>query len=75
MPRNLYNRVELLTPVDDPRLCADLSDVLDRCLGDDTNAWELQEDGRWVRREPADSPSNAQAALIERHVARSSESL
>jgi polyphosphate kinase len=75
MPRNLYNRVELLTPVEDPRLCADLSDVLDRCLADDTNAWELQEDGRWVRREPADPPSNAQAALIERHVARASESL
>jgi polyphosphate kinase len=75
MPRNLYNRVELLTPVEDQRLCADLSDVLDRSLADDTNAWELQEDGRWVRREPADSPSNAQATLIERHVARASESL
>jgi polyphosphate kinase len=75
MPRNLYNRVELLTPVEDPRLCAELSDVLDRCLADNTNAWVLGEDGRWVRREPGDRPRAAQAELIERHVARASESL
>jgi polyphosphate kinase len=75
MPRNLYNRVELLTPVEDPRLCAELSDVLDRCLADNTNAWELGEDGRWVRRDPGDRPRPAQAELIERHMARASESL
>ena len=75
MPRNLYNRVELLAPVEDSRTCADLSDVLDRCLADDTNAWELHEDGRWVRRTPGEQPRSAQAELIERHVARASESL
>jgi polyphosphate kinase len=75
MPRNLYNRVELLAPVEDPRLCAELSDVLDRCLADDTNAWELHQDGRWVRRTPGDPSRAAQAELIERHVARASESL
>ena len=74
MPRNLYNRVELLTPVDDARLRAELSDILDRSLADDTNAWELGEDGRWTRRTPADRPRSAQAELIERHIARASES-
>ena len=75
MPRNLYNRVELLAPVDDQRLRAELSDVLDRCLADNTNAWELGEDGRWTRRKPdGDEPRNAQRELIERHVARASES-
>jgi polyphosphate kinase len=75
MPRNLYNRVELLTPVDDPRLCAELSDVLDICFADDTHAWVLAEDGSWTRRTPDGDPEEAQRRLIERHVARASESL
>jgi polyphosphate kinase len=75
MPRNLYNRVELLTPVEDPRLCGELADVLDMCFGDNTHAWELGGDGRWTRRSPDGEPRDAQRELIERHVARASESL
>ena len=42
MPRNLYNRVELVAPVEDPRLQEPSSlDVLDRAFADNTNAWEL----------------------------------
>jgi polyphosphate kinase len=75
MPRNLYNRVELLSPVEDPRLRGELLDVLDRSLADNTNAWELGEDGRWTRRSPDGAePRNAQSELIARHVARASES-
>jgi polyphosphate kinase len=74
MPRNLYNRVELLTPVEDPRLRAELLDVLDRCLADNTHAWTLSDDGRWTRRTPDGEPRDAQRELIERHVARASES-
>ncbi len=51
MPRNLDTRVELLTPIDDPELRAELDDTLDRCLADDTFAWTLGPDGRWTRRE------------------------
>ena len=51
MPRNLDTRVESLTPVQDDALRADLLDTLDRCFADNTNAWELGEDGRWTRRE------------------------
>ena len=36
----------------DPALRADLIDTLDRCMADDTNAWELREDGEWERRTP-----------------------
>ena len=36
MPRNLDTRVELLAPVRDPALRADLLDTLERCLADDT---------------------------------------
>jgi polyphosphate kinase len=50
MPRNLDTRVELLTPVQDPELQAELDDTLERCFADDTFSWELGADGRWTRR-------------------------
>jgi polyphosphate kinase len=51
MPRNLDTRVELLVPVESPTLRAEIDDVLERCLADDTYAWELQPDGAWSRRQ------------------------
>src|SRR6185437_10105370 len=50
MPRNLDNRVELLVPVEEEGLRRELDDTLERCLADDTNAWQLGADGRWARR-------------------------
>ena len=44
MPRNLDTRVELLAPVDGPKLVAELEDTLERCFADDTFAWELRPD-------------------------------
>ena len=41
MPRNLYNRVELVAPVEDDKARAELLDVLDRSMADNTNSWEL----------------------------------
>ena len=74
MPRNLYNRVELLTPVEDAGIRAELLEVLDRSLADNTNAWELRADGSWERRRPDGEPRNVQRELIDRHAARVSES-
>jgi polyphosphate kinase len=74
MPRNLYNRVELLAPVEDARVRADLLDVIDRSLADNTNAWDLNANGDWVRRHPDGEPRNVQRELMEIHQARSSES-
>jgi polyphosphate kinase len=51
MPRNLDTRVELLVPIEQPDLQAELQDSLDRCLADDTNAWTLGSDGNWTRRD------------------------
>jgi polyphosphate kinase len=51
MPRNLDTRVELLAPVEDPELMAELEDTLKRCLADDTFAWTLDSDAVWTRRE------------------------
>ena len=70
MPRNLYNRVELVTPVEDPRIRAQLLDLLDRCLADNTNAWVLGPDGTWTRRRPDGEPRNVQRELIELHETR-----
>ena len=70
MPRNLYNRVELVVPIGDGDVRADLLDVLDRSLVDDTNAWELRPDGRWMRRRRGEQPRSVQRELIERAQAR-----
>ena len=50
MPRNLDTRVELLVPIEDPKLRDEVEDTLERCLADDTFAWELQPDDSWQRR-------------------------
>jgi polyphosphate kinase len=72
MPRNLYSRVELLTPVDSEPLRKQLSDVLDTAFADNTNSWELDSEGRWNRREPGDGePRNMQRELLELHAERS----
>jgi polyphosphate kinase len=65
MPRNLDTRVELLIPIRDETLRADLIDTLDRCFADNTNAWDLQADGSWVRRTP---PSPAEARNLQREL-------
>lgn len=52
MRRNLDNRVELVTPVEEPALKEELLDTLERCLADNSNAWELGQDGKWQRLSP-----------------------
>ena len=73
MPRNLYNRVELVVPIEDARIRTELLDVLDRSLADNMNAWELREDGSWERRAVVGEPRSVQRELIVRHQARASE--
>jgi polyphosphate kinase len=73
MPRNLDTRVELLTPVLDDALRADLLDTLDRCFEDNTNAWLLGEDGRWTRQVPDGEPRSVQRELMAGHAARVAE--
>jgi polyphosphate kinase len=73
MPRNLDTRVELLTPVRDETLRAELLDTLDRCFADNVNAWELDEDGAWTRRTPDGEPHSVQRELMAGHAARAAE--
>ena len=53
MPRNLDSRVELVVPVDDADVRAELLDTLERCLADTENAWDLAADGGWLHRKRA----------------------
>jgi polyphosphate kinase len=74
MPRNLDTRVELLAPVRAEELRADVLDTLERCLADDTNSWDLGEDGEWTRRTPAGPEArNTQRELMQGHAARAAE--
>ncbi len=49
MPRNLDRRVETLVPIDDDVLRAQVDEMLQICLEDDTLAWELDAAARWHR--------------------------
>jgi polyphosphate kinase len=73
MPRNLDTRVELLAPVREEALKADLIDTLDRCFADNVNAWDLGEDGRWTRLSPDGEPRSVQRELMAGHAARAAE--
>jgi polyphosphate kinase len=52
MPRNFDRRVEAVTPVDDPALHARLHSLLETCLADNRQAWDLEPDGTWRQRVP-----------------------
>jgi polyphosphate kinase len=76
MPRNLDSRVELVTPIESEPLREELLDVLERCLADNSNSWELGADGEWRRLEAPDGERrSAQEELRERHLARAAEQL
>ena len=70
MPRNLDTRVELLSPVTDPALRAELEDTLERDLADDTFGWELGPDDDWTRR--TGRTRSVHSELMERAVERAS---
>jgi polyphosphate kinase len=75
MPRNLDSRVELVVPVQDAALKAELLDVLERCLADNASSWELDSEGSWVRRQPDGELRDSQEELMARHSARAAEHL
>ena len=72
MPRNLDTRVELLTPVEAESLRAEIEDTLERCLADDSFAWELEPAGSWERR--TGGTRSVHRELMERALERASGS-
>jgi polyphosphate kinase len=76
MPRNLDSRVELVAPIEDEALRAELLDVLERCFADNANAWELDGDGGWTRLDVGeDERRSVQEELRHRYAARAGERL
>jgi polyphosphate kinase len=49
MTRNLDNRVEAVTPIEDPRLRRRLETILETLLDDDRNRWVMRSDGSYDR--------------------------
>ncbi|RZG47813.1 MULTISPECIES: polyphosphate kinase 1 [Acinetobacter] len=68
MDRNLFNRVEVCFPIEDPALKKRIyQQGLVNYLKDNTQAWLLQGDGTWLRAQLKDgeTPYNAQQTLVE----------
>jgi polyphosphate kinase len=62
--RNLDDRVEAVVPIQDDSHRATLRAVLWSCLRDDTLAWTLGPDGRYVRATPGRRPHNHQETMM-----------
>ena len=54
MTRNLEHRVEVLTPVEEELQREECRTILNACLNDPVSAWDMQPDGSYVQRVPAD---------------------
>ncbi len=67
MQRNMFGRVEVAFPVEDPELRDRVSkEGLESYLADDSQAWVLQPDGRYRRVErQSDTPVRAQELLLK----------
>ena len=67
MPRNLNRRVETLIPVEAPTVRDQvMNQIMIANLNDDTNSWDLQPTGKYVRAEPtAKKPFSAHAYFMK----------
>ncbi len=54
MKRNLEARVEVVVPVEDRKLRSELRTFLDTQLNDTRSAWDMQADGSYIQRRPAE---------------------
>jgi polyphosphate kinase len=73
MPRNLDHRIEVVVPVEDAKVQAELNAVFDTLLADGVQAWALAAEGSWQRvGEAKDGRGKAtHAALMRRATLRS----
>jgi polyphosphate kinase len=68
MSRNLSRRMEAITPISDSRIRTELDEFLEVYEADNCSAWDMQPDGSYARRRPAEGEPcrGAQQAFIER---------
>ncbi len=74
MERNLLNRVETAFPIESNKLKERVKSELQAYMDDNSQAWILQSDGSYIRRQPAEGEDvfRAQNILIENLAAASS---
>jgi len=66
MPRNLDRRVEVVTPVANPVFQQRLQSVLEVCLADNRQAWDLHPDGSYTQRVPGERGERATHRMLLR---------
>jgi polyphosphate kinase len=68
MTRNLSRRMEAVAPVRDPVIKGELETILEIYEQDNCSAWDMQPNGEYIRRHPAEgeAPRAAQHVFIER---------
>jgi polyphosphate kinase len=64
MPRNFDRRVEAATPIEDKSLHPRLKSLLETCLTDNRQAWELEPDGSYIQRVPHGEPERAAHKIL-----------
>lgn len=67
MYRNLETRVEAIVPIEDKPLRTKLWNVLEICLADQRQAWDMQPDSSYVQRTPSspEAAAGTQQKLVE----------
>src|SRR6266436_2868893 len=56
MPRNFDRRVEVVAPIENRQLHPRGCSLLETCLADNRQAWDLHPDGTYVQRKPGSNP-------------------
>ena len=73
MTRNLSRRMEVVAPVCDPAIKAELETILLTYEEDNCSAWDMQPDGDYLLRHPA--PGESRRAAQEAFIKRSASAL
>src|ERR1019366_8839220 len=66
MHRNLSHRVEIIFPIENPKLVRRVKEILDVYLADEAKTRQLQPDGTYARHPKRDAPfaANSQASFL-----------
>lgn len=71
MPRNFFRRIEVMFPVEDPKLKARMvEEILPIILADNVKARVLQTDGNYIRLTPPDGAAPVRSQVVLQHAAR-----
>jgi polyphosphate kinase len=70
MPRNLDKRVETIFPVVDQRLVESVKSDLELILSDNRKSWQMQPDGKYIRKRDGRTATDSQRLFMRRSFRR-----